>query len=88
MVSMGMTCCGTPMKNIEHFNLYTARIFNVLLDTFPMQKALDAKEIAEAMKNVIPIDPQKAGDASCPSFQNNRDRTATIETKLKQAFAA
>ena len=38
-----MAWYGIPMQNIEHFNLYTAHIFNVLLDVFPMQKALDAK---------------------------------------------
>ncbi len=29
-----------------------------------MPKALDAKEIAEAMKDIIPVDPQKQSDAS------------------------
>jgi hypothetical protein len=64
MVILRMAWYHAPMQNIEHFNLYTAYILNVLLEAFPMPKALDAKEIAEAMKDIIPVDPQKQSDAS------------------------
>jgi len=52
------------MQNNEHFNLYTAHILSILFECFPMPKALDAKEIAEAMKDVMPLDPQKQNEAS------------------------
>jgi hypothetical protein len=64
MVRMMMVWYGVPMQNIEHFNLYSAHIFNLLLDSFPMQKALEPKDIAEAMKDEVPVDPHKPGDAS------------------------
>lgn len=55
MASSATACYAVPMKNIEQFNLYTAHIFSVLLEAFPMQKVMEAKEIAEAMKEVIPF---------------------------------
>lgn len=41
------------MKNVERFNLYTAHIFGMLYEQFPVARRIDAAEVAKAL-NLAP----------------------------------
>ncbi|WP_072376507.1 hypothetical protein [Hyphomicrobium sp. NDB2Meth4] len=43
------------MKNIERFNLYAAYVLGKLYDQFPVARAIDTKDVIEALK----LPPQK-----------------------------
>ena len=47
------------MKNIERFNLYTAHIFGVLYNEFPVPRMLHGREVVTALRSSLEMSTEE-----------------------------
>jgi hypothetical protein len=93
---------GATMKNIERFNLYTAHIFGVLYNEFPVPRMMHGHEVVTAVRASLDLSPGEEAmqhkfvsytlrwlleTGYIKAYGNDENRTYVLEPRAFEAMA-
>jgi hypothetical protein len=91
------------MKNIERFNVYTAHIFGVLYNEFPVPRMMHAREVVTAVRASLELSPDEEAKQNkfvnhtlrwlqetgyIKAYGTDENRTFVLEPRAFEAMAA